>query len=213
MNMHAVRLATAALFAAAAGAYAAGRAADIEAVVLTSSWSPSGYGGMVVVDYRPAVLYRDGSYSTDGERALAGGRVDGRWQRSGAGYTLTDARGKSTRVEGKMRARPATRGLTLEGHYRNLAGAGTGAMGTPMVVAFKSIRFAHDGSVRMGSGGGVSGAGVVSHGKKEAVARYALDGWTITFRYPDGRREQRLFYLFPDGPRAIGVGGSTLSRR
>jgi hypothetical protein len=45
------------------------------------------------------------------------------------------------------------------------------------------------------------------------MARYALDGWTITFDYPDGRSQQHLFYLFPDIPRAIGVGGSTLSRR
>lgn len=189
--------------------------AEIEAVVLSAKWSPSGVGGTVVANYRPAVLYRDGSYTTDGERALArGAQIDGRWQREGRGYRLTEAtKGRTTHIEAKMRGRPAEPGLTLTGNYRNLAGAGLANSGVPMVTAFKSFEFAGDGTVRMGSGGGASSDDVVAHGKKSTAARYRLDGWTITLTYPDGRIEQRLFYFFPDSNRAIGVGGSTLTAR
>lgn len=189
------------------------RAADIEAVVLTTSWSPSGVGGSVVMDYRPAVLFRNGSYTTDAERALGAPRVDGRWQRSGSGYALTDAKGNIKRVEPKMRARPAAGGLTLSGNYRALGGSGQPFSGVPMVTAFKNFQFNNDGSVLMGSGGGATGGGVVTYGKKGAMARYRLDGWTITLTFADGRSERRLFYLFPDSNRSIGVGGSTLVAR
>ena len=40
-----------------------------------------------------------------------------------------------------------------------------------------------------------------------AAGRYRIDGWTITFTYPDGRTEQGLFFRYPDSEDVIGVGG------
>ncbi len=186
----------------------------IEAVVLTSAWSPSGIGGSVVINYRPTVLYKDGSFSRDAERALRGdARIDGRWRRDGSGFVLQGAEGKAQAVPAKMRTRPATQGQTLEGAYRSLSGAGAAGTGVSTVAAFKTMQFSADGRVVLAQGAGASGGGVTTHGAKSATARYQLDGHTITVTHDNGQREQRLFYLFPDSDRAVGVGALSLSAR
>jgi hypothetical protein len=186
----------------------------VEAVVLTSAWSPSGIGGSVVINYRPAVLYKDGTFSRDAERALrSGARIDGRWQRDGSGFVLQGADGKAQQVPAKMRARPATAGQALQGAYRSLSGAGAAGTGVSTVTAFNTMQFSADGRVVLAQGAGASGGGVTTHGTKSATARYQLEGHTITVTHDDGQREQRLFYLFPDSDRAIGVGALSLSAR
>lgn len=186
----------------------------IEQVLLLTRWSPGGIGGMVIMKYVPAVLYRDGTYSTDAERALDGqARLDGRWRREGGGWLLTDQKGKTERVEAKMAARPAPAGHVLAGRYRSLGGAGLVNTNVPSVSAYQAFEFQPDGRLDLGQGGGASGGGVVAYGKSQSSARYRLDGWTIRLTHADGRIEQRLFYLFPDGDRGIGVGRATLSAR
>ncbi len=192
----------------------AASAADrvIEAVVLTTAWSPSGIGGSVVMNYRPAVLYKDGSFSGDADRALrSDARIDGRWQRNGSGFVLQGADGKARQVPAKMRARPATAGQPLEGAYRSLSGAGAAGTGVTTVAAFNTMQFETDGRVVLAQGAGASGGGTATHGMRSVVARYRLDGHTITVTHDDGRREQRLFFLFPDSDRAVGVGAMSLS--
>jgi hypothetical protein len=194
----------------------AASAADrtIEAVVLSTAWSPSGIGGSVVMQYRPAVLYKDGSFSRDADRALrADARIDGRWQRDGSGFVLQSADGKAQHVPAKMRARPAAAGQTLEGAYRSLSGAGAAGTGVTTVAAFNTMQFSASGRVVLAQGAGASGGGLSTHGTQSATARYQLDGHTITVTHDNGQREQRLFYLFPDSDRAVGVGALSLSAR
>lgn len=193
---------------------AATSGSPIEYVALLTRWSPVGVGGSVVMRYRPAILYADGRYTLDAARALEeGAPKDGHWARIGDAVELTGADGKTTRVQRKMFARPARSGQTLQGSYRALSGAGLAHTNVPSVVAFETFDFGADGTVRMGRGGGASGGGVVTHAGTEDTARYRLEGWSITFIHPDGRSERRLFYLFPDGDRAIGLGSTTLSSR
>jgi hypothetical protein len=196
------------------GAAASAPERTIEGVVLTTTWSPTGIGGSVVVNYRPAVLYKDGSFSRDAERALrADARIDGRWQRDGSGFVLQGADGKAQQVPTKMRARPAKSGQTLEGAYRSLSGAGAAGTGVTTVAAFNTMQFEADGRVVLAQGAGASGGGTTTHGMRSEAARYRLDGHTITVTHDDGRREQRLFYLFPDSDSAVGVGAMSLSAR
>lgn len=77
----------------------------IEAVVLVQGYG-SGYNGMITVEYRPAVLYADGTYTKDAARALAAAPpVAGRWKRRGTGFVLQPAGGKPIEVPAPM---PAT---------------------------------------------------------------------------------------------------------
>jgi hypothetical protein len=186
----------------------------IEAVVLTSAWSPSGVGGTLVVNYRPAVLYKDGSFSRDAERALrSDARIDGRWQRDGSGFVLQGTNDKAQDVPAKMRARPAAAGQTLEGTYRSLSGAGAAGTGVSTVVAFNTMAFSASGRVELAQGAGASGGGLSTRGTQSSSARYQIEGHTITITHDNGQREQRLFYLFPDSDRAIGVGALSLSAK
>ena len=201
---------------AAAKPVAGGRADDIEAVVLVQGYSMTGVGGAILLKYSPAVLYRDGRYSKDAKRALQGdARIDGRWQRSGSGWTLTDNKGKSTQVKSSMRAEPADRGTPLQGSYRSLGGVGAPGQDVAVVSAWSAMQFGRDGTVQMGQGAGATTGTVATGGKQSNAARYELDGHVITLTFADGRREQRLFYFLPgkDGQQAIGVGSSTLSKR
>lgn len=190
-------------------------APPIEAVVLHRGHG-MGYGGAITVAYRARVLYADGSYTADAKQALGDSpRVDGRWQRDGGGYLLqpTRAGSKPERIGPKMKARPAPRGATLQGEYRSLSGVGSPGTGVPVVAAARAMRFAKDGTLTIQTSASASNRDTVTTGHGGAVARYALNGWTLTTTGPDGRADTRLFYFFPDGNDVIGVGGSTLSRR
>jgi hypothetical protein len=185
----------------------------IEAVVLQQGYS-MGYGGAITLEYKPAVLFRDGSYSGDTARALEGNRrVDGRWQRSSSGWALTPNKGKPVDVSSKMLARPAKAGATLEGEYRSLSGVGSLNANPAVVAAWKNVKFSSDGTVRQAQGAGADAGNVVTASSKASAARYQLNGYSIAMTYPDGHTETKLFYLFPDSDNAIGLGGSTLSKR
>jgi hypothetical protein len=209
-----VLTAATAVTAATAGT-AASAAPPIEAVVLQRGHG-MGYGGAITVAYRARVLYADGRYTTDAKEALGvRPRIDGRWQRDGAGYRLqADKPGaQPERIEPKMKARPAARGTTLQGEYRSLSGVGATGMNVPVVAAARALRFAKDGTLTtQASASAATGDGAAT-GHRGAAARYAVDGWTITMTGSDGRADTRLFYFFPDSDDVIGVGGSTLSRR
>jgi hypothetical protein len=186
---------------------------QIEAVVLRQGYS-MGYGGAITLEYTPAVLFRDGSYSQDTARALEGNaQVDGRWQRSGSGWALTPNKGKPVDVSAKMLARPAKTGATLEGAYRSLSGVGSPNANVAVVAAWKNVQFSSDGTMLQAQGAGADAGNVVTASSKANTARYQLSGYSIAMTYPDGRTETKLFYLFPDSDNAIGLGGSTLSKR
>lgn len=205
-----------ALIAACAAFNAQAKSPDaekIEAVVLRQGYS-MGYGGAMTLTYKPAVLFRDGSYSEDTARALEGNtRVDGRWQRSGAGWALTPSKGKPFDVTAKMLARPAKAGVTLNGEYRSLSGVGNLNDNAPLVAAWKNVQFSSDGTLRQAQGAGADAGNVVTASSKTSATRYQLQGYSIAMTHPDGRTETKLFYLFPDSDNAIGLGGSTLSKR
>jgi hypothetical protein len=188
-------------------------AATIEAVVLKPGTS-LGIGGSVALAYRPLVLFDDGRYSADPASALSPQpRLDGRWQREGGTYAFTPDAGKPFNVPATLRARPAPRDGRLEGSYRSLGGVGTAGRGVPVVAAAKTLHFAADGTLRSDSTAGATAAGLATSSRGAGAGRYRVAGHTLMLQAADGGSETRLFYLFPDSTRVIGIGGSTYAAR
>lgn len=196
-------------------------ARTIEAVVLDESWT-MGIGGSMVLKYRPVVLFADGSYTRDAEKALTNAaKIQSRWRKEGGDYFITDSEGKPKKLRAKMIARPARAKQTLTGRYASMSGLGGGGTGTAMVVAYKDYSFAADGSVRMDRGAGAStndqtgaaeGTSVVTSSKSGSAGRYSIDEYTITLSL-DGKSTQALFYFYPDSDDAIGIGGGTFLKK
>lgn len=191
--------------------------ARIEAVVLQSGYA-YGRDGTVVFKYRPAVLYADGSYTFDTASALsAAPRKDGTWQRIGQDWYLNGNAGKPVKVPAKMLAAPAQSGRRLQGDYRAMPGTSAANTGAALRAASRSMQFMPDGTVRLNPIASIDAAPPhaqgtsLAEGGRSGVARYALDGYSITLTHPDGHSERRLFYFFPDDDKAIGVGGSLLA--
>jgi hypothetical protein len=208
---------SAAVLAAAVGCSAAPASAGgsdrIVDVVLETGYE-MGYGGMMTVVFRPRVLYKDGTYTSDANTPLQPQpRIDGRWRRGGKGFELVGNDGKQASIAAKMRARPARAGQSLDGSFRSMSGVGSPNTGVPVVATWKDLVFSPDGTLRDQRGAGVSGDGVAASSQSAESMRYRLDGYTITLTRADGSSETRLFYFFPDGDRVIGLGSSTLSMR
>jgi hypothetical protein len=189
----------------------------VEGVYFRSSFT-FGVGGMMVQDFRPLVLFRDGTYYAIDEAALED--VDlaaehaahpdrwGKWQKTGASYTLVDdddKDGKSDPValqDGRFFKAFAAEasGNKLAGTYSRVSGGGNTALGGDVMVGGRTdLTFSSDGSFgRKGSGGGMnsgatSGVGVSAYGSNASAGRYQIKNYTITMTQPDGRTERKFF--------------------
>lgn len=182
-----------------------------------------GVGGLMIVDFEPLIVLRDGTYYEIGDTALedvdlAAERAArptrfGRWAGKGAGkgaetgFVLTDSKGRANDYalgDGSFfRAFPATADERVGRAYRRLSGGGNSAMGGDVAVAVESrYDFRPDGSYgRGGSVGAVnSGASTgvgTAIGRRRAPegGRYALDRHTLTLTGADGR-SRRLFFAY-----------------
>jgi hypothetical protein len=191
-----------------------------------------GVGGGMTSYYAPYLLLKDGTVTddldyvplTDADIARWRGRKPrawGRWARRGSVIAITwnDARRKPETWEKWFNGRPGEPGLPLSGRYRSIGGGGNTALGGDvMVAAWKDMVFSPNGTVVSGGGsGGFSGGqgtGVsvaTSSRQAQRQARYRIDGYQIEFTYPDGRRERKWFYLYPDGNSVLGIGDSVFT--
>ncbi len=193
----------------------------IERVVQRESWG-MGYGGMMVLKYRPIVLFTDKTYTTDADGAVNGkGTIAGRWRERGGGQiTFISPDGKERQERTLPGPRPAKPRQTLSGRYSSFSGVGGGGTGTTSVVAWSGFDFAADGSVRVGGGSGSStpksdsNASVVTRSTgKQKSARYTLDGYTINFTFDDGSVRKQLFYFMGSKENVIVIGPQTLTKR
>ncbi|WP_244473672.1 hypothetical protein [Methylobacterium sp. Leaf112] len=177
-----------------------------------------GVGGMVVIEYEPLILFRDGSsYEIDDaaledvdltEERIAKPRRFGRWTRSGNRFVLTGADGKpqdNTLQGGSFfKAYPADAGeRAIARTYRRLSGGGNSAMGGDVMISVASrYAFRADGTYGRGgavgavNSGATSGAGsAMSRRGAPEGGRYALDHHTLTLIGEDGR-SRRLFFAY-----------------
>ncbi|MGE7418930.1 hypothetical protein [Methylobacterium tarhaniae] len=177
-----------------------------------------GVGGMVVIEYEPLILFRDGTSYETGDAALedvdlavertARPRRFGRWTRTGDAFVLTGQGGKPQEhrlQDGSFfRAFPAEPGeRTIARSYRRLSGGGTSAMGGDVTVAVSNrYDFRPDGAYGRGGSVGATNSGAstgvgsaLSRQRAPEGGRYALDRHTLTLTGPDGR-SRRLFFAF-----------------
>jgi hypothetical protein len=205
-----------------AGSANAADARRIERVLLTESWE-LGYGGMMVLKYRPVVLYADGTLTYDAAHAATDeARITGRWRlgkRDSVWLTGLDSK-RSTEVSSNKAGRQARPKQTLSGRYSSFSGLGGGGTGTTSIAAWSNYDFAADGMVRFGGGAGSSTpkntndkASVVTRSSANSAARYSLDGHTMTFTFADGSTQRTLFYFMGSKDDMIVVGTRTLSKK
>lgn len=190
---------------------------NVEGVYFRSAFT-FGVGGMMVQDFEPLVLFRDGTYyAIDGaaledvdlasEHASKPARF-GKWQKTGGRYTLVDdddKDGKSDPValqDGQFfKAFPSeASGNKLAATYSRVSGGGDTALGGDVIVGGRTdLTFSVDGSFgRKGSGGAMNtgattGVGVSVHGRNASAGRYQIKNYTITMTQADGRTERKFF--------------------
>ncbi len=210
--------------------------AAVEGVYFRST-TGVGVGGMVVIEFEPLILFRDGSYYEIDDAALedvdlaaeraAKPRRFGRWTRSSDSYVLTGTGGKPQdyRLQNGsfFKAYPAAAGeRTIARSYRRMSGGGNTAMGGDVMIAVSNrYDFRSDGTYGRGGSTGATNSGATS-GVSSAMSRrrppeggrYGLDRHTLTLTGPDGRI-RRLFFAYgsqkdppqPDREMAF-IGGS-----
>ncbi len=182
--------------------------------VLFHSVAGIGVGGMVVMEFEPVVLLKDGTYYQVGDSALED--VDlaaeqsetpnrfGRWSQSGETYVLTNAGGEAESYalqDGALfKAYPAEKAGMLSARYKRISGGGNTALGGEMMIARSSTysflpdgRFRIDGSVGASSSGEQSGVATTLQSDSATAGRYTLDKHTLVLTFADGRQERHFF--------------------
>jgi hypothetical protein len=116
-------------------------------VILSQEYT-LGLGGMAIIEYRPYLLFKDGSILRSPSEAPADvdvGRSRAARSRDWGRYTITGDRiqaqwgdGKSQTIDKWWTARPAKSGASLSGLYRYSGGSGTTALGGSAMVVSRS---------------------------------------------------------------------------
>jgi hypothetical protein len=199
--------------APAAAAAFAGNWSNV-ADVLFRSAAAIGVGGMMVMEFEPVILLKDGTYYEISEMALED--VDlaaeqsarpnrfGRWSQSGGSYILTNADGKAKSYalqDGALfKAYPAGQAAMLSTRYKRISGGGNTALGGEMMIARSSIyifmpdgRFRIEGSAGASSSGEQSGVSTTLQSESATAGRYTLDNHTLVLSFADGHQERHFF--------------------
>lgn len=200
---------------------------DIETVGFDTKIG-TGYGGMLTFNPEPVVLFRnqealrdaDGLNHPGGRAAHKSTNPDDwtKWRRSGGAIEILKSDGWKKIAYTKTMDR-LPKGFALDGSYRSSSGAGSLATGGgDAVIAWSNMSFDRQGGFVTGGGAGASsssGAGsVVTSGKAPSeYGRYAIDGYTLTLNYADGRSERRMIVTDISDPKAIWIDGTGYTRR
>lgn len=193
----------------------AGNWAQVDGVYF-KSYTTFGVGGMVIQDFEPVVLFRDGSYyEVEGDALedvdLAASRRAkprnwGRWRKQGATFLLTDERGKTNDYQLQQGAffqaypAEASKGR-LNAAYKRVSGGGNSALGGTMTIAAQTnLTFSPDGRFATRSSAGAVGANVSASSRKQGgIGSYRIERHTVTFTDPDGSTRRQFFALGSEG--------------
>lgn len=196
----------------------------IQGIVIHAEYT-FGVGGMMITEYRPYLMLKDGTayqypevnpYDLDVE---ASKKVEvekwGTWKQSGKSLMITlPEKGVMTTDrwdENWFWAKPAASGEKIVGGYKMISGGGNTALGgTAMVFSAGTIYFNDKGQFTMERTGGGSnsaaGVSVSAYASKQKAGVYTLEGYGAELRYNDGKIVRKLLYFYPDSKRVFGLG-------
>ena len=196
---------------------------QIVGVYLNESYT-SGVGGMVVLQYDPVLLLRDGTAYEDfdvpptelnvASFKKAHPKSWGRWTKTASGYSVRfNGDNSSSDIKASFKVKPASAGQKLAGEYTSIGGGGNTALGGSVMVAYSDTYvFDRNGRFSGERAGGGNAPGVAVASSSKNAGTYTLSGYALRLKYNDGRVVRRLFYFYPDKDRAdksvVGIGDS-----
>ena len=174
-----------------------------------------GVGGAVSPTPRPIILFKDGSATTDINFVVRG--LDVATHKSMFPNTWTEWKivdGKVARKNGmnwtvldfQLKYPPNASGLTLDEAYTHLSGA---TVGETTAFTQQSVRFFADGKVIWGSSTGITGPDTVFGSfPPDQRGTYQIDGYTIEFRWDDGKVTKSSFVWNEQDAGALFIAGA-----
>ncbi|MBK7664223.1 MAG: hypothetical protein IPJ21_11880 [Sterolibacteriaceae bacterium] len=191
-----------------------------------------GYGGALTFDPTPIVLFKSGDALRDMEALKAVTDVATHkaahpkqwttWRRAGKAIEILNPKGWEKLTYTKTMG-PLPHGFLLDTNYQRLSGTGNLAVGgTSAVAVWSSLQFDRSGGFVSGGGssasaradGASSSTSVVTQGRApDRSGRYAIDGYTLTLSYADGRVERRMIVTEADDPGVIWLDGDGYTSR
>jgi hypothetical protein len=194
----------------------------IEATLLDLEYI-SGVGGMVLPDYRPIVLFKDGTAVRNFEQPVADIDVANfvkaqpndvtRWTRVAGGYSIQWPDENEADVIKDTTERPKVfpTGHRLNDYWKRLSGGGNTAMGGDVMVAVSNgYRFYADGRFSTDSAVSGSAPGVVTGSTGKDGGTYTLSGSTLMLTYGNGTiKKFSLYYGGAINDPVLWLGGSS----
>ena len=191
-----------------------------------------GYGGMMIVNLEPAILFKSGEVATDISAVAAPGGLEAdrrahpnhwtRWRQTGGVYEFATQSGKWNKFFGdKVWSTPPSM-AGLRGVFTHVGGAGNLAIGgTDAVFTQSSFEFLPGGRlIRQGLASGSSeatgGGGTtrtVTNAKSGRAGRYSVDGLTMSVVYDGGGQESLVLMTHPSDPDIIWLNGQSYTRQ
>ena len=197
---------------------------QIVGVYLNENYT-SGVGGMMVLQYDPVLLLRDGTAYEDfdvpptelnvASFKKAQPRSWGRWTKTAKGFSVRFNGDKSSSdIKASFKVKPAPAGGKLAGEFTTIGGGGNTALGGDVMVAYSDTYvFDRNGRFSGESGGGGSAPGVAVSSQSAKAGTYTLSGYALRLKYNNGKVVRRLFYFYPDKETSdklvVGIGDST----
>ena len=197
--------------------------ADIKGVVIHMEYG-YGVGGMITTEYRPYLLLNDGTiykqikespYDLDVTTSRQSESTKwGSWKLDGKTLVVTLPQKNGAPKTDKWTknwfwAKAATTGEKIKGSYKTIGGGGNTALGgNAMIVVATNISFNEKGQFTLEKTAGGSADATTTYAKKNTAGSYTLNGYSIEFKYNDGKVTNQLFYFYPDKRTTFGLGRS-----
>ena len=199
---------------------------EIKGIVLHSEYT-MGVGGMMIIVYRPYLLLTDGRlyahpdvppYDLDVARSLQVERSKwGTWKLEGKtmtvqyGYDRNGNPDKASTWTSFTWARGAKPGEKMVGSWGTISGGGNTAFGGgSIVVSTNNFTFNNQGQFTTLSAGGGSYSGptgrVSAYSNRDGAGTYTLDGFSVEFKYNNGKVVRRCLYFYSDDQEVFGIG-------
>jgi hypothetical protein len=188
-----------------------------------------GIGGGIIPNFRPYLLFKDGSIYK--KLNIAPEYLDiqkskqeqpqnwGKWKSQGRTIDITWQQGKPQTWKKWYVGMPANASDKLSGKYRTIGGGGNTAFGGDVaIVSSNTINFTPDGRFSLANSRGATSSSSTVTSNSNTSGKYQLKGYTLTLQFDDGKTQNLAFYFYTDkngvkDPKAIGIGENNYFKR